>query len=336
MLIARMLANFPKVRRQLKEYRNFLAGCPGPLARQALDSIRDKEFHCLGGSVYALLAGRDKEDDALRFIVAFQTISDYLDNLCDRMGVQSEPAFRRLHASMLDCLTDRPLQSGDYYALFPEGGDGGYLRRLVDDCRAALAQIGLDERRRRQAQQLTRLYIDLQSYKHLRRKTGEEKLAGLYRRHAAAMPGLYWWEFAAACGSTLGVFCLAAAPDCRGVYRAYMPWVCGLHILLDYFIDQEEDEAHGDMNLVSYYSSEEMQLQRLLLFYARAREEVKYLANSAFHTMVADGLLALYLSDPKARSPVLRDTGRRLLAEAGLRPRVLCGLARVLRRAGVL
>ena len=231
MLIARMLANFPKVRRQLKEYRNFLAGCPGPLARQALDSIRDKEFHCLGGSVYALLAGRDKEDDALRFIVAFQTISDYLDNLCDRMGVQSEPAFRRLHASMLDCLTDRPLQSGDYYALFPEGGDGGYLRRLVDDCRAALAQIGLDERRRRQAQQLTRLYIDLQSYKHLRRKTGEGSWR-LYRRHAAAMPGCTGgnspppavppWCFCLRRRRTAGAF---TGPTCLGYVACTFSWI---------------------------------------------------------------------------------------------------------------
>ena len=49
--------------------------------------------------------------------------------------------------------------------------------------------------------------------------------------------------------------------------------------------------------------------------------------------MVADGLLALYFPIP---ARLVLGHRPQLLAEAGLRPRVLCGLARVLRRAGVL
>jgi len=51
-----------------------------------------------------LLAG-EKYKEAIRFIVAYQTISDYLDNLCDR-STSSDPAdFRALHESMLHALT---------------------------------------------------------------------------------------------------------------------------------------------------------------------------------------------------------------------------------------
>ena len=61
--------------------------------RAGLHGIRDKEFHCLGGSVYAPRTGGQRKDDGLRLIVAFQTISDYLDNLCDRTGVnRSRPS----------------------------------------------------------------------------------------------------------------------------------------------------------------------------------------------------------------------------------------------------
>ena len=74
----------PDVRRHLQEWKTRAEKIPDPeLRRQALMSIETKDFHCEGGAVYALLAG-DHYDEAIRFIVAYQTISDYLDNLCDR------------------------------------------------------------------------------------------------------------------------------------------------------------------------------------------------------------------------------------------------------------
>jgi tetraprenyl-beta-curcumene synthase len=220
--------------------------------------------------------------------------------------------------------------------MFPRGEDGGYLQGLVKDCREALRGNVAFARSREWALELTKLYIDLQSFKHLERETGEEKLAALYQRHRHRYPGLHWWEFAAACGSTLGVFVLTASPvDPEAVCRAYMPWVNGFHILLDYFIDQEEDARHGDMNLVSYHGKQEEQVRRLLWFYQRSRQAVRGL-ESPFHAMVVDGLLALYLSDAKARSPRLARATRSLLHSAYLRARVLERMARTLRNCGII
>lgn len=53
------------------------------LHSQAIASIEHKTFHCEGGGILALLANEHREE-CIRFIVAYQTISDYLDNLCDR------------------------------------------------------------------------------------------------------------------------------------------------------------------------------------------------------------------------------------------------------------
>lgn len=74
------------------------------LKAQATASIRDKTFHCEGGGILALLSGSQKQK-CVEFIIAYQTISDYLDNLCDRSTSLDPQDFRMLHASMQDALT---------------------------------------------------------------------------------------------------------------------------------------------------------------------------------------------------------------------------------------
>ena len=75
---------FPVVHKELAAWKERAEAIPNrELRTQALSSIEHKTFHCEGGSILSLLA-LDKKEDAIRFIVAYQTISDYLDNLCDR------------------------------------------------------------------------------------------------------------------------------------------------------------------------------------------------------------------------------------------------------------
>ena len=99
---------------------------PDPeLRRQALMSIGTKTFHCEGGALYSLLAGAGRTD-AIRFIIAYQTISDYLDNLCDRSTSQDPVDFRALHESMFHALTPGT-ECVNYYRFREEQDDGGYL-----------------------------------------------------------------------------------------------------------------------------------------------------------------------------------------------------------------
>jgi len=334
MIVTQMIRKtFPAVRRQLNHYRRRLIGVDSPLARQGLASIRDKEFHCLGGSVYAFLAKEKQREDVLQFIVAFQTISDYLDNLCDRFGIHSEQVFRQLHQSMLDSL-DSSGEYGDYYGSFPCQDDSGYLYLLVDQCREALERLPHIPQRRDSLFALTKLYIDLQSYKHMERGAGEERLAALYQEKQDTAPNLYWWEFAAACGSTLGVFALVAGGDAT-LDKEYMPWVQGIHILLDYYIDQAEDEEHQDMNFVAYYKEGD-EIERLLWFYRQAKRAVSNLSRAKFHSLVVDGLMALYLSDSKARGQELAGTTARLMSKTSYRARMLERMARYLRSRKVI
>ena len=136
----------------------------------------------------------------------------------------------------------------DYYALHPNRDDGGYLPALVDECRR-LRRLPAYAVVRDRVRRLVGLYNDLQVYKHGPLERREPALAAWFARRAGPWRDLYWWEFAAACGSTLAVFALFAAAAHRGpdpaaaaqLEEAYFPWICGLHILLDYLIDQAED-----------------------------------------------------------------------------------------------
>ena len=51
------------------------------------------------------LMANEQYREAIRFIVAYQTISDYLDNLCDRSTSLDPKDFSALHEAMKDALT---------------------------------------------------------------------------------------------------------------------------------------------------------------------------------------------------------------------------------------
>jgi len=120
---------FPMVDDELKHYINLAKNMPdSTLSKLALDSISLKKFHCQGGCIYSLYPNADTKS-MVHFIVAYQTISDYLDNLCDRAGIREEAAFKNLHLAMRDALIPGDVYS-DYYKFYPYKDDGGYLTNL--------------------------------------------------------------------------------------------------------------------------------------------------------------------------------------------------------------
>ncbi|SMD09341.1 tetraprenyl-beta-curcumene synthase family protein [Sporomusa malonica] len=334
---------FPLVDQELSVWQRFATNHGvRELADQALASINTKKFHCQGGSVYSLYKGVPTRD-FVRLVVALQTISDYLDNLCDRAGIADEAAFRQLHLAMTDALDpDKPLN--DYYAAYPFQDDGGYLSRLVTTCRQEIAKLPAYHLVKAAALGQATLYSELQTYKHLAPSVREEKMLTWINRHLPDYPGIMPWEFAAATGSTLGMFMLCAAAynptltarEADTIASAYFPWINGLHILLDYFIDEAEDRLTGDLNFVSYYEGSQDTLTRLSYFVQQARIQANTLPESDFALTVIDGLLAMYLSDPKTDPPAERAIRDSLLRTAGLYPRFMYGLCRLLRKKNIL
>ncbi|MGI6711468.1 MAG: tetraprenyl-beta-curcumene synthase family protein [Bacillota bacterium] len=334
---------FPQVDKTLEKWEKKAELIPDQFLRnQALSSIKLKRFHCQGGSVYALYPGVDR-DIMVRFIVAFQTISDYLDNLCDRGGCLDKNAFYQLHLALIEALSPQKTLS-NYYSLYPYHDDGGYLESLVQECRSCLRRIFSYRIIEKDVLKLVSLYSDLQSIKHIAPESREKEMVQWTHKYIKDYRDISPWEFAAATGSTLGVFMLCVLAFKHGLERediertrsAYFPYICGFHILLDYFIDQAEDRNEGDLNFLSYYENEEKILERLTYFLSRALEKAGTLPDPAFHKTIIRGMSALYLSDPKSFIPPAKDISSHLVKMSGKKMQLLHLICKLLRNKKII
>lgn len=297
----------PQVNKTLKYWQEQATRIEDEMLRtQALSSLALKDFHCQGGSVYAV--NNYSQSNLLNLIVAYQTICDYLDNLCDRAGVTEAKAFITLHQALIDALTP----SGNiknYYSDYMYSNDNGYLYELVSCCQKSIQNLPSYDIVHDEVIKLANLYIDLQVKKHLDWSQREQFLIDWATTKSENYPSIKWQEFAAASGSTLAIFALfnlATKPvlefsNVKATVNAYFPWICGLHILLDYFIDQEEDLKGGDLNFTFYYQDNTEMVDRLKIFGRNALTYAGDLPNETFHKVVVQGLLAMYLSDAKVK-----------------------------------
>ncbi|WP_214483699.1 tetraprenyl-beta-curcumene synthase family protein [Bacillus sp. SM2101] len=296
----------PTVHHYLAYWRHKAENIPNKeLRKQAIASINDKTFHCEGGSILALLA-KEHLDDCIGFIVAYQTISDYLDNLCDRSTSLDPNDFRALHNSMPHALTIHS-DKENYYRYRDEQADGGYLHDLVTTCQRILQKSKHYEQIAPYLLELSLYYCDLQVHKHVTIEERVPRLEKWFEDYESELPKMEWYEFSACSGSTLGIFCLVAYSFndyfeegmAQKIRNSYFPYIQGLHILLDYFIDQEEDRQGGDLNFCFYYQNQEEMIQRFIHFVEEADKNTAGLPDEKFHRLINRGLLGIYLSDEK-------------------------------------
>lgn len=334
---------FPLVETELDYWRSRAGLCPDSmLAKAAFASMRDKKFHCQGGSIYALYPGADI-NKTVEFIVAYQTISDYLDNLVDSLEITDQQAFAQLHLAMRDAL-DPEYGTSDYYLYFPYQNDGGYLAKLVTTCQENISRLPGYELIKPGILRFAGLYADLQTYKHLALEQREDLLLAWIKPELEAYSLITEWEFAAATGSTLGIYCLYAIASNPGLSQekvkahqeVYFPWICGLHILLDYLIDLVEDKETGQLNFVRYYGSLDKAGDRLARIWDCAWDGAGQLAFSNFHKAILHGLLAMYLSDPKCSEPEIQSLSKLLISKGGKGAGLLQWICRNLRKSGVI
>ncbi len=274
---------FPIVHRELDYWEERANSIPNEELRiQARASIANKAFHCEGGSILALLAG-DNKTKVIQFIVAYQTISDYLDNLCDRSTSLDPADFALLNESMKHALNPQA-ELKNYYEQREDQNDGGYLADLVKTCQEVLRDLPHYEEIQPYLFELCGYYCDLQIHKHVIWEERVDRLQAWFETYRHRLPeGMTWYEFSACAGSTLGIFCLvsyAVRPRFRNdlakdVRDAYFPYVQGLHIMLDYFIDQEEDRIGNDLNFCFYYESEKKMIERLCYFLEQANLDIE-------------------------------------------------------------
>ncbi|MCM3322962.1 MULTISPECIES: tetraprenyl-beta-curcumene synthase family protein [Cytobacillus] len=317
----------PAVNEELNKWRKLAESIPNDeLKSQALSSIKDKTFHCEGGAIMSLLAVDDYRQ-VITFIVAYQTISDYLDNLCDRSTSMDPKDFTAIHEAMRhSLLIDEQLPKVNYYRYRDDQDDGGYLLALVMTCRKVLSSMENYPLIKSYLTELCRYYCDLQIHKHVAIEERVSRLQSWYKEHQDLIPPMSWYEFSACSGSTLGIFCLVAYATRRDykesygeiIRNGYFPYIQGLHILLDYYIDQEEDKEAGDLNFCFYYEDEKELFERIRYFVKCADEHTDKLPHKRFHLLINRGLLGLYLSDEKVgRRQQMKKLARKMIKSGG-------------------
>ena len=294
------------------------------LREQALASIEDKAYHVQGGCILATFLPGAMATQYVEIVAPLETIYDYLDNLCDRLPNVSYAAYPTLHEALLDALDDRRTP-GDYYRDGPERDDGGYLRWLVERVRTGLRTLPNYAAVREGLLDVGQYYAELQTFKHAAAHEREAFCNDWYDRHRERFPGMYWWEFAAACGSSMPVFALiylASQPTLAPgevdlTLAAYFPNVSAVHILLDYFIDQAEDREHRKLNFVACYSTSFEAVDRVRRLVSTTASRLRTLVHADRHDFMLKAMCMFYLTHPKVFEQKLDAESARVLSALG-------------------
>jgi tetraprenyl-beta-curcumene synthase len=274
------------------------------LRAQAEFGLAGKAYHIAGACILATLLPSAAREHYIEIVAPLEAIYDFLDCLCDRHPLTNAQAFRQLHLALGDALDpSRPLH--DYYLYGPPGDDGDYLVSLVSRVRRALSRLGDYERLVPCFAEAAELYANTQTFKHLPAGRREQACIEWHARDGAKYGDLSWWEFGAAAGSQFHVYGALYAAFCSDfdailpTYSAYFPAFCAIHVLLDAFIDQQEDRDHGELSWIECYPNFEVFRERMHALARHARSSFARLPMPRAHTFALRVMSLFYLTHPK-------------------------------------
>lgn len=259
--------------------------------------------------------------DALHFIVPFAIISDYLQELITREGPYDATSLNQFFSSIIDAI-DINRTIGNYYFYRPYIKDNGYLNELVEECRRQIIKNKQFSLVAQPIKEFAELYSDLQFSKFMREPYRKEMITAWsekYNKYTDVLP----FEFFAASDSILGITALFTASlsqeitsdEIDKICKAYFPWICGLHKLLDNYVNSNEVKHFDSFNSTDYYETIKDCEERIAFFGIEALKRCETLKHPEFHTGIVEYLLSLYLSDPRALSGIKRLASLNILKE---------------------
>jgi tetraprenyl-beta-curcumene synthase len=309
------------------------------IREDALTSIDSKRGHADGAALFWILPRR-RDLNLLRLLVRYQIIWDFLDCVNERAAEEGTVNGRQLHLALIEAL-DPGAPMSDYYRYHPWCDDGGYLRMLVESCRAGCAALPSYGRVRalvlREARRAQVLALNHETNPVGRDEALKEWAASEFSpRHP-----LSWFELSSASSASLTVLAflaLASQRTCTDVEvertcAAYCPWISGAATMLDSFVDQAEDEASGDHRYVAHYASKAVAKERVDRLVMRSAAEARRLRNGHRHAVIAACMVAMYLSKDSARTPDMRASTASIVRSGGSLTRLLLPILRVWRIA---
>lgn len=310
------------------------------LRRCALDALDSKAWNPQGAAAFAVLARPRHRLAVVRALVIFQLAYDYLDTLSEQPGATTRANAWQLHRALVAVFIPDRDPPSSYYRHHPHDADGGYLASLLGTCRAAFIHLPSH------ACVVGPLAVHagrIAEYQALNAHPDERTFGNWARTLTPPQPGLRWWELAAAAGSSLVIHALIAAashPDLRGrdidrIQAAYVPWIGGLHTLLDSLVDHHEDMSAGSHSFVAHYASAGETATRLGTLAKRSIELAAHLRDGDRHLLIVAAMSSYYLSAPEAQHPHACAATRGILAALGTPGRLAMHVFRLLRTLSV-
>lgn len=288
----------------------------------ALSALKSKRGNTDGAALFWTLPNA-RRPHLLRLLVTYEVMCDFLDSASERGAGAGLANGRQLHLAFTEAL-DPGTPISDYYLYHPWRDDGGYLRLLVELCRAACNVLPSYMAIRPALIRATTL-AQVQGLNHeldpqLRDVTLREWVA----REFADRLGLAWYELSGAASTWISVLALLALASEPGrmsqegieTYAAYF-WVCLAATVLDSYVDEAEDTANGDHSYFAHYSTKEEGVRRAEEIVRRATHEASTLRDGHRHLVIVACMVALYLSKDSALTPEMAVTSRTLLRSGG-------------------
>jgi tetraprenyl-beta-curcumene synthase len=305
------LSIFPCARAEQSAWRQRAEQIPDRTLRAAaLESLITKSDVLEGAVAFVVLAPPPMHRQVVRAITAFEIAFDYLDTIVELPNPNPVANAHSLGRALLAAFEPGG-EHPNYYENYSGGDDAGYLKTLVNACRAAVERLpsfGVIAEPARHS--LSRI-VSYQSLNHGGTSYSHDAFAEWAQSQTVPGTGLHWWETGAAVGSQLFVLALIAAagnPTMRAeqvvaIEQAYFPWIGALSTLLDSVVDQHADRSEDQRSLVDYYSSPQVAAERLQLMAFEAQRAVLPLSDAPNHSMILAAMAAFFHSAPQALAP---------------------------------
>src|SRR5215212_942473 len=257
------LTVFPLVQRETRRWARRAEAIPDPALRSiALETQRSERGNYEGAGAFAAFVPMRWRATVVRAVVTYQLAYDYADSLAELPAPDRVANGRALHEALHTALSPG-VPHPDYYRHHDGRDDGGYLIALADACRFAVATLPAWEEVAEPARAMSRLVVEFQALNHAPAELVASRLSAFASSAPLRGAALGWWEAAAGCASSVGIFSLVAAStrasltphEAAAIERAYVPWIGGLHVLLDSLVDWPRDAAAGHHSLIAHYPS---------------------------------------------------------------------------------
>jgi cytochrome P450 len=328
-----------EVSRAVRGWQQLASHIPDLALRDdALRALAGKRANIDGAALFWSLPRR-RNRDLLQLLVVFEILADFLDNASERGAHVGIHNGTQLHRALIDAL-DPQTSLSDYYRFHPWKEDGGYLRALVEECRARCRCLPSYH----SVKPLALRAAHLAQVLPLNHEPDPARRNETLMLWASEHPGggsLTWFESSGAASAwltILALLALAAEPNCDtslagATYAAYLPWVCLTGTMLDSYCDAVEDVASGAHSYLSHYQSIEVAAGRLGELLRRAAVTARGLPDGRRHAVIVACMAAMYLTKDTVRTPRLYAHTHAIAHSGGSLTRLLMPVLRLWRTA---